>query len=907
MAAERSANGQLPTLQFGDTIDRQLGGGQSHSFQFDLVAGQFLQFVVQQQGIDVVLTIFDAERTKLFEVDRPNGSRGRETISMIAHSAGRYLIQIRSLESVAAQGQYQLTVGTPRMARPQDQTRIAAEKIVSEAEAIRAKASAGFFRQAVERFEQAADLWRSLNEPYEEAVALYGAGISYSSLGDNQRAIENLERALRLFRNDSYGEAIARAAMGWPYMYLGDYDSAEKNFSYALRYHQSQANVRGEGLTLYGLGWVFALRGDEQSALKNFTDSLSRRREAKDRRGEALTLTGIGKIQMRLRDHAKALKAFDEAFNVLPEPHDRYVEADILSNKGWAYSGLNEHDLALAHFKRALQMRREVGDRIGEATTLLGLSRLQRQSNRLSEARDAIEDALKIIESLRVLGSSQQLRISYFASIQEYYDYHIALLMELDRLAPNRGYSALALHATEGARARSLIDILTQANISFAARDQHLTVQAEPLTAAQIQQELLDQSTMLLEYALGEEKSYAWLVAQDEISSFELPPKEYVERVAREFYESMTERNRFDPTMSAAAKRSRLLKADAKANEKARVLSEILLSPIEETLRAGRLLIVAPGTLQFIPFAALPSPSTHALSGNRQPPMRSARREVYRPLLADHELVVLPSATTLAVLRQITKNRKVPPKTVAVIADPVFTADDARVRPALIRRRRPHETGPALEPDSVPSTSATDQQRMPEFPRLISSRWEAGQILSLAPPPQGAMFLDFAANRALLSSAVLPDYRFIHLATHAVVDDQRPERSKVVFSAFDEQGRAQDGFVNLVDIFDLKLPVEMVVLSACRTGLGKDFKGEGLVGLTRGFMYAGARRVVVSLWEVSDRATAELMVHFYRKMLGPEKLSPAAALRAAQLELSRDPRWQSPYFWAAFVLQGEPN
>jgi CHAT domain-containing protein len=167
------------------------------------------------------------------------------------------------------------------------------------------------------------------------------------------------------------------------------------------------------------------------------------------------------------------------------------------------------------------------------------------------------------------------------------------------------------------------------------------------------------------------------------------------------------------------------------------------------------------------------------------------------------------------------------------------------------------------------------------------------------------LFLDFDASRQTAMGDDISRFRFLHFATHAIVDNQHPELSGIVLSMVDKTGRLQNGFLSANEIFDLKLPAELVVLSACRTGLGKEFKGEGLVGLTRAFMYAGAARIVVSIWDVDDKPTSELMVRFYRYMLGPAKLRPAAALRAAQLEMSRDPRWHSPYYWAAFVLQGE--
>jgi CHAT domain-containing protein len=164
--------------------------------------------------------------------------------------------------------------------------------------------------------------------------------------------------------------------------------------------------------------------------------------------------------------------------------------------------------------------------------------------------------------------------------------------------------------------------------------------------------------------------------------------------------------------------------------------------------------------------------------------------------------------------------------------------------------------------------------------------------------------LDFAASRANATSAELGQYQIVHFATHGLINNRHPELSGIVLSLVDEQGRTQNGFLRLYEIYNLKLAADLVVLSACQTAVGEEIKGEGLLGLTRGFMYAGAPRVVATLWQVDDRATAELMRRFYQKMLG-EGLRPAAALKAAQVSMQSDSRWRSPHYWAAFTLQGE--
>jgi CHAT domain-containing protein len=242
--------------------------------------------------------------------------------------------------------------------------------------------------------------------------------------------------------------------------------------------------------------------------------------------------------------------------------------------------------------------------------------------------------------------------------------------------------------------------------------------------------------------------------------------------------------------------------------------------------------------------------------------------------------------------------------TVAVLADPVFERDDPRVQltteggqAVAAEQSRPTEISQALRDVAMDNNQGS-------IPRLFASRAEADYIKEVAPRGEVFVALGFAASRATAMGPELRQYRIIHFATHGLLDSERPELSGIALSLVDEQGRPQNGFLRLQDIYNLNLPADLVVLSACNTGLGKRVKGEGLIGLTRGFMYAGTASVMASLWKVDDEATAELMGHFYRVML-KEGRPPAAALREAQLFIWRQKRWSAPYYWAGFVLQGE--
>jgi CHAT domain-containing protein len=406
--------------------------------------------------------------------------------------------------------------------------------------------------------------------------------------------------------------------------------------------------------------------------------------------------------------------------------------------------------------------------------------------------------------------------------------------------------------------------------------------QPQPVSLREIQERVLDGNTLLLEYSLGEERSFFWAVTTAGLAAFELPKRAQIDSAARRVYELLTERNRYVAGESPERRSARAAQADAQFKETSAALSHTLLGPVSGVLGRNRLLVVADGALQYLPFSTLPAPADTA----------------GRPLVFDHEVVHLPSASVMAVLRSDLAGRPVPPKTLAVIADPVFERGDPRVK-------RPNIAAPAGGSGQTDLERAASELGLTHFPRLVFTRREALGILSMVPSQAQLSALDFAANRATATSSKLSQYRIVHVATHGLLDTAHPELSGIVLSLVDDRGRPQDGFLRLHEIYNLKLPADLVFLSACQTALGKEVKGEGLLGLVRGFMYAGAARVAASLWRVDDEATSELVKLFYEAMLGPEHASPAAALRAAQLAISSQKRWQAPYYWAAFTLQGE--
>ncbi|MFL6285040.1 MAG: CHAT domain-containing tetratricopeptide repeat protein [Pyrinomonadaceae bacterium] len=803
--------------------------------------------------------------------------------------------------------------------------------------------------EALEGWSKALQIWQELRHSGEVrvpdttlAVAFNNVALAYDKLGEWQKALENYNVALSLYKTAAPVEAAKTLDnIGELYAVLGDADSAIKYYDMARSFAEGKDPVAMASV-LSHIGQEYVSEGKLAGALAYFERSLALSKGTPE---EANTLTNIGNVYVLQGSPRKALESYAQALKLSEDSEDRRGQAVTLHKMGEAHFLLGEHTAAMEDFNRALPIWKSVADLRGEAATLHGMALVQRGQGELAEALSRSRESLTIIESLRTKVTSQRLRTTYFATQQNNYELYIDLRMRSYRLDNSPEHLAAALEASEQARARSLVDTLSesrgdisrgvseallkqereaQQRLNAKARIQmellgrkhsdedgrqmerevseaiakydevkakirasspayaHLT-QPRSLTLSEIQQ-LLDDDTLLLEYFLGEQKSYLWLVGKDSIFAAELSAnRSTIDAKARAFYESLAappsglNNPPFDP-------------------EDASALSRMLLGPVAERLGGKRLLIVGDGVLQYLPFGALPAPSPQ--SGVVQNRRTAAQPAATPYLVQGHEIVNLPSASVLAVLRTETFDRKPTPLSVAVLANPVFNADDDRLKSAgaprgaargpVIDRAREEVLRSGLTLDPLPATER-----------------EAFAIRdAVMPSAQVKLALGFEASRATVMALQGQNYRVVHFATHGIFNAEHPELSGLVLSMMDSQGRPQDGILRLHDIYNLKLPADLVVLSACSTGMGSIIKGEGLVGLTRGFMYAGSPRVVASLWRVEDLGTSELMRRFYQHMAG-EGLSPAAALRQTQLDMLQGRRWRSPYYWAGFVLQGE--
>ena len=821
----------------------------------------------------------------------------------------------------------------------------------------------GEYKKALDSCNQALLVRQDLNDRSSEATTLDNIGTIYSSLGEYQQALDYHNKTLAIYRDvgNREGVAIALNNIGWVYGTLGEYQKAIDIYNQAVEIFRAAGDRYRESNSLNNIGANYADLGEYRKALDIQLRVLSIRRAVNDHAGEAVTLNNIAFCYSKLGQKQNALDYYDQAVKLHRAVGNPRQLATALRNIGVVQRDSGEYQKALDYLNEALQLSEKIGDKNGEAGELAEIARLERDRGNVVEARSRIESALAAIESLRINVKSQQLRTSFLASVRKYYEFEVDVLMRLHKERPTEGFDAAALEASERGRARSLLESLSEARAEIrqgvspllldherqlrqaigdrAERQMRLLsgahteaqatalareidtltsdyeqvqtqirqtspryaalTQPAPLGLKQIQQQVLDDESLLLEYALGEDRSFVWVVTPHSIKSFELPKRTTIEEAARRVYESLTARGKSLPNETLEQKQLRIDLADAEYPRAASALSQILLGPMVSELGKKRLLVVSEGALQYVPVGALPDPKDEGgrMKDESANPLHPSSF-IPHPLIVDHEIVSLPSASVLAALRQEASNRKPAMKAVAVLADPVFSRDDSRVS----------RTGRSLtvQDQSLPADvlRSAEESGLRDFVRLRFSRAEADAIARLVPGGQRLEAVDFVANRATATSADLDQYRIVHFATHGLINSQHPELSGIVLSLVDQEGQQQNGFLRLYEIYNLRLNAELVVLSACQTALGKEIKGEGLIGLTRAFMYAGAPRVVASLWRIDDRATAELMTRFYRGML-KDGLRPAAALRAAQVSMWKENRWSGPHYWAAFTIQGE--
>ena len=765
---------------------------------------------------------------------------------------------------------------------------------------------------ALEAHERSLRLYREAGNEPGQASALNNVGLVLKNTGDLQEAIRRYEEALVLWRRlgSRSAEAGTLQNLGSLYVLIGHDAEGMDLLQRALQLVEGGKDSDRMEI-LIALAWARYLAGSPEAALDLYREAIDLARRLGDRSAEAGAWDRRGSALRALRRYGEAADSYSRALKIVRGLGSRVDQGHTLANLGWLDLETGDAKRASRRLREAVDLLAASGEPNGETHARIGLSRAERRLGAYGRAREQIDLAVRQVEEMREGLQGARSRGTFLAARYDAHEELVALLLDLHRRNPGGGHAREALEAAERARARNLSEELAadddpgegtgrrgtllgeireleerRERIALESpRDARLReLDAElrqrgleldrladaptrqpglrPLSAGRIQG-LAGEGSLLVFYLLSEPESFAWTVDRKGIEAHVLPGRERIETLARRLVAAMSQ------TYQVASRKA--------GESAARELSAAILAPLRHRLEGRkRLVILADGALHLVPFAGLPVPAPGAAPG------AAAGAGDPEPLVVRHEIDLIPSATFLAQQRRLLAGRRPAPGAVAVLADPVFSLQEGRTKSRAARGFQP--PGP--------------------FRRLPYTRQEAEAILRLAASQETLVRLGPDAHRDLVTSGTLGRYRIVHFATHGVLHPVLPERSGIVLSRYDETGKPREGFLAAPDVAGLDLPAELVVLSACQTGLGREMRGEGLVGLTQAFFRAGARRVVVSHWNVQDQATAELMARFYRGLLA-ERLPPGAALRAAQLGLRAETKWKSPYFWAGFSLHGD--
>ncbi len=824
----------------------------------------------------------------------------------------------------------------------------------------------GRWDEARHHWSEAADRFHVLGEIGHEQNSLANLGVLEIETARFDAAIVVFSRVLeilpagssRRLRADTLDNR-ARARIG-----IGDYLGAQQDFFTALSIHEDIDNVEGQGRSLSGIATSYRALGEPGLARNFYQRALTYRRTANDGRGQFSTLRLLGDVEREAGDDEAALTFHREALEIAVTAEDqakvkiaiaadlngsgRFAEgeatatvavaladevgatltlADALSERAVSRLGLSETTKAVADLEAARSIYARLGIEERLAWSLYLMARVAVAEDRLSDAIDLTGTAIDYVESLRARLGSHELRGTYLAINRAPYELRIAVAAKQAERSSGEESDRnrrLSLTTAERARARMMVDLNVEAaldvhkdvepalrerrdeiyqrlselrhrrarqtqragsdainqllgtrNLVARLRIELQTVEAElhrrhpahaaladpPILDATGIQDMLADDTLLLQYAIGDRQSFVWSVTRDRIALARLPGRSTLEPVVRKAIETL----RVYPSDQVAVRARDQALAD---------LASLILDPITGLDERRRLLVVADDFLQYVPFSVLPTPGVDA---NRS-----------RRLLMSHELAYVSSMSSLAVRRGMHETHADDAARVAVFADPAIPA----------RRRNV---------SAVADGSATATDALRRLPPLLRAEEEARAIVGLAEqalPGGSTLVVGADATRGRVLGKDLAGYPYVHFALHSLVDTQYPALSALVLAPDPPHNDIRAGLLPVHEIAGLNLEAELVVLSACETALGREIRGEGLLGLTQGFFNAGAHRVLASLWWVPDRSTSSLMQHLYSGLL-LEGMKPSTALRQAQLAIASQRRWADPYFWGAFILQGD--
>lgn len=754
---------------------------------------------------------------------------------------------------------------------------------------------------------------------------LNGLGVAYSKIDRFEKAIGYLFQALEINKTETF-QLVTLSNTGFAYSGLAEIEKALLFYEQALVLAKKLKDGRNESIVTNNIAIEQIKLGDLKNARNNLNLALAKFIEISDEFGQSSVLSRLGDIELREGNTEKALELLRRALEIRIKIGDSIGEIYTRNLIGIAENILGHESNATENINKALEISRKIFSESAELTTVYNLAKIEATRGNLKIASDLMAKSIEKVELVRSKFISKTFQSSYFATKQKYYELYIDILMNMHKLSPNQNYDRAAFFISEKMRARTLLELLgtestenkkVGSNVEYESLNDQLTYLATQIiklknssnnntyeilrleenldkartrleilktaikNSKQVRDnrplgidevgELLDRDTALIQYSLGDKDSYAWLITNTEKIVFTLPSQTKIEKLAEKIYFLLTERNR-DEIETLKDSEHRIKLAEDEYLNVSSDLFKIVILPMKAHLSNKKRLIISPDKgLHIVPFAALSYNSKF--------------------LVQQYELVVIPSVSSLSFIRQ-TKSLGV--QKIAVFADPIFNTNDPRIGGISNEKSN-------LLASQTKINNKRGSIREFNFARLEGTMREAESIKKFF-PKQSQFFLGPKAKKEVVQN-LRETGLSLHFGTHSLVFHDNPQLSCVVFNLIDEQGHECPGFLTIEDILRMKIAPELVTLSSCQSAKGKEIPGEGVISLTRAFFYIGARRVVSSLWSVDDDSTAQLMSDFYKNI--SNGLMPSSALRQAQIAMLGTRQYKSPYYWAAFQLQGE--
>jgi CHAT domain-containing protein/tetratricopeptide (TPR) repeat protein len=718
----------------------------------------------------------------------------------------------------------------------------------------------GQYQKAIEFYQQSLTITREIGDRNGEGFALGNLGIAYNRLGQYQKAIEFFQQSLTIFREigNRNGEGFALGNLGIAYNSLGQYQKAIEFYQQSLTIFREIGNRNGEGFALNNLGLAYNRLGQYQKAIEFFQQSLTIVREIGARNVEGNALNNLGSVYRSLGQYQKAIEFYQQSLTIAREIGNRNGEGFALNNLGLAYNRLGQYQKAIEFFQQSLTIFREIGDRNGEGLALNNLGLALFKLKNFPEAEKYLFSSLEVRESLRQGIQDDLDKVSLSDTQRSSYNLLQQVLIAQNKTEP-------ALEVSERGRGRALVELLTQ----------RFNPNSEPfspvVSLAQLQAIARQQNATIVQYSRifdqfsrdGKEQYLA-----SELYIWVIKPTGEVEFRQADLKLLWQQQNTSLGHLIFAARcfgndacRSDFITASASSNvvtrsnltstppqyRELKELHQLLIKPIEDLLPTNpdeRVIFVPTDALFYLPFAALVD-------------------EEGKFLIEKHTIVMSPAITVLETTHKQRQNLSSSAQDIVIVGNPQM--------PKLA-------TSPGEEPQP-----------------LASLRYAEKEAIEIAKMFNTSALIGANATESTVVER-LKTARIIHFATHGIVDNIQPLNSSVALTP----GGSEDGLLTADEIFDLKLNAELVVLSACDTGLGR-LTGDGMIGLSRSFLNTGVPSLVMSLWAIDDRKTSQLMVQFYQNLqTTPNK---AQALRQAMLTMKN--QYPDPYYWAAFTLIGE--